>query len=285
MRYRFGRAELCTLSRELRVNGVPVALGGRAFDLLQALLERRERVVSTGELLSLVWPGLAVQPNNLQVQVWALRSLLGAQAILTVPRRGYRIGEVVQVLGPLPHAGHPDAPAPLRQVPAPAPEGHAGWFIDVAQACAELAPGRLVTLVGPHEGSRRALAKAVAQHLSRYLAMGAWYLEGAQLRDIGATPGRLEQALARLARRDALLVMYDVHLAPERAVALLHSLGSAPLQVQLLATSNHALGLPGERVHEAPSRVLQAGHEPAAVPGHLLRWHPRPAGGAGARGG
>ena len=76
--------------RQLRIAGVPAAIGARAFDLLLALLERRDRVVAKSELLDLVWPGLVVEENNLQVQVSALRKLLGADAIATVAGRGYR---------------------------------------------------------------------------------------------------------------------------------------------------------------------------------------------------
>jgi len=47
-------------------------------------------LVTKNELLDLVWPGLIVEENNLQVQVSALRKLLGPQVILTVPGRGYR---------------------------------------------------------------------------------------------------------------------------------------------------------------------------------------------------
>ena len=53
--------------------------GARAFDLLVALVERRDRVVSKNELLDLVWPRLVVEENNLQVHVAALRKLLGAR--------------------------------------------------------------------------------------------------------------------------------------------------------------------------------------------------------------
>jgi DNA-binding response OmpR family regulator len=88
--YVFGRFELRLSGRQLRVDGQSVALGSRAFDLLVALVERRDRVVTKGELLNLVWPGVVVEENNLQVQVSALRKLLGAQVIATVPGRGYR---------------------------------------------------------------------------------------------------------------------------------------------------------------------------------------------------
>ena len=52
--------------------------------------ERRDRVVGKDELLALVWPGLVVEENNLQVQISGLRRVLGAGAIATVAGVGYR---------------------------------------------------------------------------------------------------------------------------------------------------------------------------------------------------
>jgi len=41
-------------------------------------------------LLDLVWPGLVVEENNLQVHVSTLRKVLGPAVIATIPGRGYR---------------------------------------------------------------------------------------------------------------------------------------------------------------------------------------------------
>ena len=87
---RFGRFEILLGERRLQVDGQPAALGSRAFDLLAALVMRRDRVVPKDELIEVVWPGLIVEENNLQVQISALRKVLGTQAIATVPGRGYQ---------------------------------------------------------------------------------------------------------------------------------------------------------------------------------------------------
>src|SRR5215813_6695607 len=89
-RYRFGNVEIRPVERQVLVDGQPAVMGSRAFDVLLALVERRERVVTKNELLDLAWPGLVVEENNLQSQVSALRRLLGPQAIATIPGRGYR---------------------------------------------------------------------------------------------------------------------------------------------------------------------------------------------------
>jgi adenylate cyclase len=87
---KFGRFEIRVTERRLHVDGQVVALGSRAFDLLVALAARRDRVVPNEELIDVVWPGLVVEDNNLQVQISALRKILGAQSIATVPGRGYQ---------------------------------------------------------------------------------------------------------------------------------------------------------------------------------------------------
>jgi len=102
--YRFGGFELNPATRQLLAEGLPVALGARALDVLLALIERRERLVTKEELLELVWPGLVVEENNLQVQISALRKILGPQSIATIPGRGYRFAAVLGADEALPAA-------------------------------------------------------------------------------------------------------------------------------------------------------------------------------------
>lgn len=87
---RFGSFELIVGERALRQQGRECALGARAFDVLAALVQHRDRVVDKSELLALAWGDRVVEDNNLTVQISTLRKLLGAQAIATVPGRGYR---------------------------------------------------------------------------------------------------------------------------------------------------------------------------------------------------
>jgi len=87
----FETFELQPVERRLVVGGVAAAVGARAFDVLVALAERAGQLVSKQELLDLVWPGLVVEENNLQVQIATLRKVLGPQAIVTIPGRGYRL--------------------------------------------------------------------------------------------------------------------------------------------------------------------------------------------------
>ncbi|HKX93907.1 MAG TPA: winged helix-turn-helix domain-containing protein, partial [Methylibium sp.] len=95
-RLRFGRFELQPTERRLLADGAPLALGARAFDMLCLLAASGGRLVSKDELLDTVWAGLVVEENNLQVQASTLRRLLGADAIATIPGRGYRFALPVQ---------------------------------------------------------------------------------------------------------------------------------------------------------------------------------------------
>ena len=124
--------------RQLLLDGAPAKLGARAFDMLQMLVEQRERSVSKAELLARIWNGRVVQENNLEVHVWALRKLLGTDAIATIPGRGYRFTMAL--------AG--DAPA---LAPEPAPRLRSNL------------PRRLTPLIG-RPGELDSLVRLLAEH-------------------------------------------------------------------------------------------------------------------------
>ena len=121
--YRFGQFELNPATRQLLANGVEVFLGARAFDVLLALIERRERLVTKNELLEAAWPGLVVEENNLQVQISALRKALGSHAIVTIPGRGYRFAVNLENDAPpatdQAHGASERQEAPKSAVPSP----------------------------------------------------------------------------------------------------------------------------------------------------------------------
>ena len=101
------RLDIRPETREILVEGQAVALGARAFDVLVHLDANRDRVVSKAELLETVWGGLAVEEGNLSVQISALRKVLGAKAIATVPGVGYKLA-----VGAEPGNAHEGPPVP-----------------------------------------------------------------------------------------------------------------------------------------------------------------------------
>src|SRR5438046_2710106 len=168
--YRFGSSELRPAERQLLIDGAPAALGARAFDLLLALIERRERVVEESELFDAVWPGLIVEENSLQVQVSSLRKLLGSSAIATVPGRGYRFVAALE----------PDAGRKTTTHPNNLPQSRTR-FIGREKAlddCAGLLhDARLLTLSGIGGcGKTRPAQELAPRPLAAYPA-GRWFVE------------------------------------------------------------------------------------------------------------
>ncbi len=114
----FGHFSILPHRRQLLAEGRPIRLGGRAFDLLLALLEAPGTVVGKDELLSRIWPGRVVEENRLQNEIWALRKAFGADRdlIQTVSGQGYQFAGEIRELGAGVSAR--GVPAPLA-VPAP----------------------------------------------------------------------------------------------------------------------------------------------------------------------
>jgi TolB-like protein/DNA-binding winged helix-turn-helix (wHTH) protein/Flp pilus assembly protein TadD len=101
--YEFAPFRLDTACRQLIREGQPIAVPPKAYDILVALVENRERLVERDELMQLVWPDVAVEEANLTQNVFTLRKILGddqtsPRFIETLPRRGYRFIAPVAVI-------------------------------------------------------------------------------------------------------------------------------------------------------------------------------------------
>lgn len=107
----FGTFVLQRHERRLLCNHQAVGVGARAFDVLTALVDNAGKLVTKQQLLDAVWPGMAVEENNLQVHVSTLRRLLGTETIATVPGRGYRFTARLSSVAP---AASPMAEAPAK---------------------------------------------------------------------------------------------------------------------------------------------------------------------------
>jgi predicted ATPase/DNA-binding winged helix-turn-helix (wHTH) protein len=259
--YRFGRVELRPAQRQLIVDGQPAALGARAFDLLMALVEHRDRLVSKNELLDLVWPGLVVEENNLQVQVSTLRKLLGPGAIATVPGRGYRF--TLPADAATTSATVVPAATPAGPPPAPIAPTLFGRGDDLLALLSLLDQHPLVTLLGPGGIGKTTLARCAAQARARTWPDGSAWVELASLSDGRLIAGSLAQALdlQLAAGRDPLASLVQAvkplrlllvidnaeHLVDALAPVVQALLQDAP-GLHLLVTSQVALRLPGEQL-------------------------------------
>ena len=267
-----GEVEIRPAERRVLRAGVPQALGGRAFDLLLALIERRGEVLSKDELLRRVWPGLVVEENNLTVHMSALRKVIGPAAISTVPGRGYQFIAEVETLA------DPSA-VPVGNLPAQATR-LLGREADLAAVVAVLGTARMVTLTGVGGIGKTRLSLQVAAAAAPGYPDGVWLVELASVvhphavahavagvlgvpQQAGKT---MEQSLVEALRQRHLLLVLDncEHLIND-AAALARSLLAGCARLTLLATSREALMVDGEQSWLVPSLSVAQGQASPAV--------------------
>lgn len=99
--YRFEEFELDLKERRLRRNSIDVKLRPKTFELLRLLVERQGEVVSTEDILQVVWPDVFVDKGTLQQTVYEIREALGekereTRLLETVPKTGYRFRAAVE---------------------------------------------------------------------------------------------------------------------------------------------------------------------------------------------
>lgn len=256
-RLRFGAFEIQPGERRLLVDGRPAVVAPRAFDLLVLLAERAGRLVSKHEILDRVWPNLVVEENNLQVQVSALRKVLGADAIATVPGFGYRL-----TLQPARNAAAPALPAPeqLHNLPHPL-TSFVGRERELSEVTSLVAKSRLLTLTGFGGIGKTRLALQAVGPLAAGYAAGAWFVELAALTDPGLVPqavasalkvkeaaGRpvLEALLAYVRDRRLILVLDSCEHLVQACADLAKRLLQAGGELTILATSRERLNVAGE---------------------------------------
>jgi predicted ATPase/DNA-binding winged helix-turn-helix (wHTH) protein len=270
--YHFAPFRLSPDQRLLTAHDQPLKLGGRALDMLLVLVERRDRTVSKDDLLSLVWPNLVVEENNLQVQIGTLRKLLGHQAIATVPGRGYRFTMPLEVEGPedgntaravdVPMRGAASNKPRLTNLPDQLPLTY-GSDADVANVCRMLAAHPLVTIAGAGGIGKTRLAQTAALAARQDFADGVWWVDLAPLTSqslVAPTVARAmgiqvanehdaTQALLSVIRSQQVLLVIDncEHLL--EGVATLMETIVEKSTARLLVTSQEVLRTAAEHVY------------------------------------
>jgi predicted ATPase/DNA-binding winged helix-turn-helix (wHTH) protein len=256
--YRFGRFEVRPTERMLLVDGQPATLGTRAFDVLLVLIEHRDRLVIKSELLDLVWPGLFVEENNLQVQVSALRRLLGPQAVVTIPGRGYRFALPLDDEAGETHA----MPSQAQHFPLPHSRPLLGREQDLAALETLLQTHALVSIVGTAGIGKTVLALAALHARKQAHRDGAVWVELSAVATADGLPAAVAQAmalpasagdpwsalLAALAPLQLLLVLDNAEHLLDDVARLVQLIAERAPGVCLLVTSQAALRVEGEHV-------------------------------------
>jgi predicted ATPase/DNA-binding winged helix-turn-helix (wHTH) protein len=271
----FGRFEVWPHRRELLADGQPIKLGGRAFDVLMALIEDCGAVLSKDALMARVWADRIVEENNLQTHISALRAALGPERglIRTVSGRGYQFAGDVRVMS-APANGHANGPLPAPPELAPPPTNLRepvseliGRDDNLRQILDHAAEHRLITLTGPGGIGKTRLALAAARDLRARFTDGVWVAEFSPLADPGLVPATIAAAIGlelgagevsaeRLAQalsgRRLLLVLDTCEHVISAAASVAETILRAGASVRIIATSREPLRAEGEQIYPVP---------------------------------
>jgi predicted ATPase/DNA-binding winged helix-turn-helix (wHTH) protein len=264
----FGPFRLLTEQRLLLEGDRPVRLGGRAFDILTALVERPGEVVGKEQLIARAWPQTFVEEANLKIQMSALRRALGDgqggnRYVITVPGRGYNFVAPVRREEPSRTSPPPPAASAVMHNLPFAVTRMIGRDDAVAAVVSRLSRERLVTIVGAGGIGKTTVALAVAERMMTSYEHGVWLVDLAPLADprlvasAAATVLGLEirtedplPGLVAALRDDRMVLLFDncEHVIEGTAGLAAAILSGAP-GVKILATSREPLGVAGEHEH------------------------------------
>ncbi|MEJ0019274.1 MAG: winged helix-turn-helix domain-containing protein [Acetobacteraceae bacterium] len=278
----FGRFRVLPHRRELLVGDQSIKLGGRAFDVLLALLEMPGAIVTKDELLARVWPDRVIAENNLQTQIVTLRQAFGSERglIRTIAGRGYQFTGEVHVVSPglarrgatrlLPVAD--GATATPTNLPQPVSE-LIGRDAEAEAVAGLVRDGRLVTLTGVGGVGKTRLALAVGWRLLPQFPDGVWLAELSPLADPSLVPATVAAAVGlelgggessarrvaqALAARRMLLVMDTCEHVIDAAATMADAVLRAGSAVHVIATSREPLRTDGEQLRRVPPLAVPA---------------------------
>jgi predicted ATPase/DNA-binding winged helix-turn-helix (wHTH) protein len=263
--YLFGPFRFIPARRTLLCGGVPRRVGGRAIDILAALVERPSEPVSKRELMARVWPTTVVEEGNLKVHVAALRRALGptgqgSDYISTVSGRGYCFVAPVR------------ASAPPVPVPEPAPAGPGlprlsgraiGRDATIVALVDLVRQRRLVSIVGPAGIGKTVVGLAVAASCAAHHGMEACFADLGTLADPGRVAGAVAAAaglvqdagatgaalVAALREARGLLVLDSCDRVIDAVAVLAGQIVAGAPGMTVLCTSREPLRADGEHVH------------------------------------
>jgi predicted ATPase/DNA-binding winged helix-turn-helix (wHTH) protein len=276
----FDSFQLIPTRRMLTEDGKPLRVGGRALDILIALVQRHGEVVGKSELLELVWPNTFVEEDNLKVHVSALRRVMGdgsagKRYIVSAPGRGYAfvapitfefIDEKTEPAAQNKKRAH-NLPTQLTRL--------IGRTAAVDRLGQQLERHRIITIVGAGGIGKTSVALAVAEQFISVFENGVWLVDLASVADAPLVPHALARVLGLETRDDNLLpslinALRDKHLLivldncehviQEAARVTAELMRNAP-RVQILATSREPLRIESEHLYHLPSLDCPASSE------------------------
>jgi predicted ATPase/DNA-binding winged helix-turn-helix (wHTH) protein len=273
--YEAGPLEIDSGKRELRARGIPVPIGDRAFEIIQALARSAGELVTKDDLMGRVWPGAVVGEATIQVHISAIRKALGPDRAMlkTTSGRGYRLlgrWTARQADAPEPPIdwapGRVSADRVQSNLPI-APSVLIGRDAAMRQVRDLTSAYRVVTLTGPGGIGKTRLALEVARGLLPGFDDGAWLVDLASLSDaslvaaavasvLGLQLGQTDispEALARtIGRRKLLLVIDNCEHVINAAARMVEALVRLCPMVSVLATSRELLRIDGECTYRLP---------------------------------
>ncbi|MBC9881827.1 transcriptional regulator [Bradyrhizobium sp. INPA01-394B] len=264
--FSFGPFRLVPRRQLLLLDGRPVKMGGRAFELLQALVQRSGELVSKDELMEAAWPGTFLHDSNLKVNMWSLRRSLGDTQgepvyIATVARRGYKfIADVQASIGEIADDLVHVEPVGLSRPPVV--RGVVGREAEIAGIAEALIERRHITLAGAGGVGKTTVAIAAAQVFASRCRDGVCFVDLATIADPMLFGAALVTALGIRGNSDNGMTAVLDYLRSRQVLVVLdnceHVLPAATMfaarfvtdtsSSRLLATSREPLGTPAEHL-------------------------------------
>ena len=290
--YASGECEIDLERRELRVLGSPVPVGGRAFEVIEVLVESAGELVTKDQLMGRIWPGAVVMESTLHVHAAAVRKALGPYRSLlkTESRRGYRLlGDwIVRRHG----AAKPPVGLPRMQVDGQSPATNfpvtvtrlVGRSAAVQRLQDLMSAYRIVTLAGPGGIGKTALALEVARRVVGEFTDGGWLVELASLSDPGIVPSAVAGVLGlklgsddispgvvarAVAGKNILLLLDNCEHLIEATATLVDMFVRLCPRVTILLTSREILRVEGEYAYRV--QPLEVPVTDLADAQHILR--------------